>query len=299
MSQKAIISPDVLRKKIYTIRGMEVMRDNELAELYGVETKALNQAVKRNIDRFPQAFRFQLTEKEHESLQSQIVTAKDNRGGRRTLPWVFTEQGVAMLSAVLRSERAVQISITIMQAFVKMRHFINTNAAIFQRLDSLELEQLATARRMDAIFRAMEQTNTIPRQHVFFDGQVYDAHNLVAKLIKSARDRLVLIDNYIDESSLTLIGKKKRATHCILLTKHVDRQLALDIKKFNSQYGNTLEAIAFHKSHDRFLIIDSETVYHIGASLKDLGKKWFAISRLDKGSVSHLLRQIEDAIRIR
>ena len=162
------MSPDVLRKKIYTIRGMEVMRDNELAELCGVETKALNQAVKRNIDRFPQAFCFQLTEKEHESLQSQIVTAKDNRGERRTLPWVFTEQGVAMLSAVLCSERAVQISITIVQAFVKMRHFVNTNAAIFQRLDSLELKQLETARLMDAIFRAMEQTNTIPRQHVFF-----------------------------------------------------------------------------------------------------------------------------------
>ena len=159
-----------------------------------------------------------------------------------------------------------------MQAFVKMRHFINTNAAIFQRLNSLELKQLQTDQRMDAIFKAMEQRSTAPRQHVFFDGQVYDAHNLTSKLIKSAQNSLILIDNYIDESVLALLGKKKKNVNCILLTKNMSEQLALDERKFNGQYGNTLKIITFNKSHDRFLIIDSETVYHIGASLKDLGK---------------------------
>ncbi|OHD89654.1 ORF6N domain-containing protein [Sulfuricurvum sp. RIFCSPLOWO2_12_FULL_43_24] len=305
---------ETIKTKIYTIRGMQVMLDSDLAELYGVETKNLNRAVNRNSDRFPQNFMFQLSEEEHqnlksqfatsslsdslrfqngtlddeESLRSQFVTLENSRGKhRKYLPYVFTEQGVAMLSAVLRSQSAVQMSIHIINAFVEMRKFISNNALIFQRLDSLEQKQSKTDEKVEAIFNAIEDRSIKPKQGIFYDGQVYDAYLLVSDLIKSAKESIILIDNYVDESVLTLLSKRDMKVNATIYTKNITKQLELDLQKYNTQYP-TIELKKFDSSHDRFLLIDEKEVYHIGASLKDLGKKWFAFSKLDMGALNIL-----------
>ena len=271
------------------------MLDEDLAIVYQVETKVFNQAVKRNIDRFPDYFRFQLTEEEFSSLRSQIVTSKSSHGGRRYLPYAFTEQGIAMLSAVLRSDIAIKISVKIMQAFVEMRQFITTNAAIFQRLDSIEIKQLETDKQLKTIFKAIDsKSSSTPNQGIFYDGQVYDAHSFMSTLIRKAKKSLVLIDNYINDSVITLFTKKRHGVQVTILTKSISKQVKLDISKFNEQYSG-LKAISFDKSHDRFLIIDDEEIYHVGASLKDLGKKWFAFSRMDK-TASLILKSVKQII---
>jgi len=307
---------ETIKTKIYTIRGMQVMLDRDLAELYDVETKVFNQAIKRNSDRFPQNFMFQLTEEEHQNLRSQFVTsslrsqfvtsslrsqfvtldeqdslrsqnATLEHGGRRYLPYVFTEQGVAMLSAVLRSKTAIQMSIHIINAFVEMRRFISNNALIFQRLDSLEQKQTKTDKKVEVILSAIEDRSIKPKQGIFYDGQVYDAYLFVSDLIKSAKESIVLIDNYIDESVLTLLSKREAKVKATIYTKNITKQLELDLQKHNTQYP-TIELKKFDSSHDRFLLIDEKEVYHIGASLKDLGKKWFAFSKLDMGALNIL-----------
>ena len=278
MSGSEIVSLQDIESKIYTVRGMQVMIDEDLAGLYGVETRVLNQAVKRNIERFPQSFCFQLTESSLENLKSQIVTS--SWGGRRTLPYVFTEQGVAMLSAVLKSERAVKMSIQIMNAFVAMRRFLSTNAQVFQRLDSLEIKQIETDKKMNQVFDIIESRDIQPKQGIFYDGQVFDAYVFVNDLVKSAKKSIVLIDNYIDESVLTLFSVRKKSIPLDILTQNVNKKLELDVKKHNDQYP-PVTVKKFSKAHDRFLIIDGKTVYHFGASLKDLGKKWFAFSKMD------------------
>ena len=305
---------ETIKTKIYTIRGMQVMLDSDLAELYVVETKNLNRAVNRNSDRFPQNFMFKLSEEEHqnlksqfatsslsdslrfqngtlddeESLRSQFVTLENSRGKhRKYLPYVFTEQGVAMLSAVLRSQSAVQMSIHIINAFVEMRKFISNNALIFQRLDSLEQKQSKTDEKVEAIFNAIEDRSIKPKQGIFYDGQVYDAYLLVSDLIKSAKESIILIDNYVDESVLTLLSKRDMKVNATIYTKNITKQLELDLQKYNTQYP-TIELKKFDSSHDRFLLIDEKEVYHIGASLKDLGKKWFAFSKLDMGALNIL-----------
>lgn len=300
--------------RIFIIRGMQVMIDSDLAEMYRVETKFLNRATKRNAERFPEAFMFQLTEEEYknlrfqfgtsknddslrfqigtlkdgESLRSQFATLENGRGKhRKYLPYAFTEQGVAMLSAVLKSDIAVQVSVRIMMAFVEMRKFVASNAGLFQRLDNVEHKLLETDHKFEQVFKALESKDTLPRQGVFFDGQVFDAYSFVSQLIKQASKSIILIDNYVDESVLVLLGKKKQDVTCTLLTKTVSEQLKLDAAKFNKQYPS-LKIIEFDKAHDRFLIIDESEVYHLGASLKDLGKKWFAFTRLEQGSVTIL-----------
>ena len=283
------------------------MLDSHLAEMYDVETKALNQAIKRNIERFPKSYRFQLTENEWGNLRSQIATSSDDslrsqfvtssleHGGRRYMPYVFTEQGVAMLSAVLRSETAVKVSIQIIDAFVQMRKVLLDNAVMFQRLDTIEKKQLETDQKFEQVFRALEAKEALPTQGVFFDGQVFDAYELASKIIRSAKQGIVLIDNYIDENTITHLAKKQQNVTVCLLTKTIGKQLLLDIKKANEQYG-TFEIKEFSKSHDRFLIIDNNDVYHIGASLKDLGKKWFAFSKMEKHSVETILHEIKNLI---
>jgi len=237
------------------------MLDSDLAELYGVETKAFNQAVKRNIERFPINFRFQLTRKEYEEiLRSQIVTSSSH-GGRRYLPFAFTEQGVAMLSAVLRSETAVKVSIQIMNAFVAMRRFLIANARVFERLDSLELKQLQTDRKIEQVLEAIDQKQIQPAQGVFFDGQIFDAYKFVAGLVRRAKTSILLIDNYIDETVLDLLTKKKKKVKVTIFTGKITKAMMLDAEKFNSQYP-TLEIKKFSKAHDRFLIIDDKDVYH-------------------------------------
>jgi len=309
MTEKGfIIKQSEIQNRIFTFRSVHVMIDRDLAELYQVETKILNQAVKRNIDKFPKEFRFQLTKEEHEFLRlqnvtikedvqilkSQNVTLKDKRGKHsKYLPYVFTEQGVSMLSAVLRSDTAVKISITIMNAFVEMRKFIATNATIFQRLDKIELKQLVTDQKFEKVFKALESKDTIPKQGIFFDGQIFDAHKFVSDIVRTAKKTIVLIDNYVDDTVLTLLSKKRKDVTCTILTKTTSKQLKLDVSKYKKQYGE-ISLKKFDRAHDRFLIIDNELIYHFGASLKDLGKKWFAFSKMEKDSVTitQMLKEI-------
>jgi len=275
-----IITQKHIENKIFTIRGMQVMIDRDLAETYQVETRVLNQAVKRNIERFPSDFRFQMTVEEFESWKSQIVMSKEDKKGLRRPPYVFTEQGVAMLSAVLRSDVAIEASIQIMKAFVNMRKFLMHNASIFQRLDQVELKQLQTDEKIERIFKALEARQPQPDKGIFFDGQIFDAYTFVVDLIKQAKNDIILIDNYIDESVLTLLSKRKAKVTATIFTKEINKTLALDLQKHNAQYP-PIEIRTFSQSHDRFLIIDQQVIYHIGASLKDLGKKWFGFSRMD------------------
>jgi hypothetical protein len=287
------LKPDLVLTEhyIFMVRDQQVMLDRDLASLYGVETKVLNQAVKRNIARFPEPFRFQLTQLEND----QLVTDCDRFASLKhstSLPYAFTEQGVAMLSAVLRSDEAVQTSIGIMNAFVRQRQFLLHNADLFRRLDHIEKRQIAgeikTDERFEQVFKALEDKSIKPKQGIFFDGQVFDAYAFVCDLIRSASRRIILIDNYLDESVLVLLSKRKAGVTAQLLTKTISRQLAQDIDKFNAQYP-AIEALAFKLAHDRFLIIDDD-IYHIGASLKDLGKKWFAFSKMEMRAIEMLAK---------
>jgi len=284
-SENNIISNGNIKSMIFSFRGLQVMVDRDLASLYGVETKVLNQAVKRNIERFPKSFRFQLTDIEKLELVTncdRFIKLKHSSSN----PYVFTEQGVAMLSAVLRSQTAIKVSIRIMEAFIEMKNFISNNAAIFQRIGNIEMKQMATDEKIDKIFEALQSNNLQPKQGIFFDGQVFDAYKFVNGLIKQSKESIVLIDNYIDESVLTLFSKNQNVSVKIY-TKSINKQLKLDLEKYNTQY-NPIEIQKFNNAHDRFLIIDNKDIYHFGASLKDLGKKWFAFSKFDMEAIELL-----------
>jgi len=283
-----------IKSKIYTIRDKQVMLDRDLAELYGVETKNLNRAVTRNIERFPEKFRFQLTREEYENLRFQFGTLSldsENTWGKHTkyLPYVFTEQGVSMLSAVLKSKTAIDISIKIIDSFVSMRKFISQNASVFQRLEILEQNQLITNTNYDKIFKAIEEKNPIQSQGIFYNGQIFDAHNFVSELIRKAKNSIVLIDNYVDDSTLLLFSKNQNI-NVVIYTDTFTKALKLDLEKYNKQYKD-ISIETNKKFNDRFLIIDNKDVYHIGASLKDLGKKTFAFSKLED-LAEHLLANI-------
>lgn len=293
-----IIAGKKLQDKIYIIRGTAVMLDSELAEIYGVETKIFNQAVKRNLKRFPEKYRFQLTAEEFNNLRSQFVTSNEStirsqivtlesqRGKhRKYLPYVFTEQGVSMLSAILRSDTAIDISIKIIDSFVAMRKFITNNAGIFQRVENIEQKLLRHDDNFNKIFNALESGDAKPTQGIFYDGEIFDAYAFMNKLVKEAKANIILIDNYIDETVLIILSKNP-LVKITLYTSNISKQLTLDVNKYNAQYGN-LELKKFNLSHDRFLIIDGE-IYHIGASLKDLGKKWFAFSKMNKNTLEFL-----------
>ena len=291
MSNELTIPQKEIENRICIFRDTQVMLDRDLAEMYQVETKVLNQAVKRNIERFPQRFRFQLTDNE----KMELVTNCDRFESLKhssVNPYAFTEQGIAMLSAVLRSDRAIKVSIQIINAFVEMRRFIASHSGLLRRMDGIERKQLETDQKLEQVFKALDNKESIPTQGVFFDGQVFDAYELASKIIRSAKESIVLIDNYIDETTLTLLSKKVKTVKVLLLIKTISKQLTLDVKKANEQYKN-FEIKTFAKSHDRFLIIDNTEVYHLGASLKDLGKKWFAFSKMDKNSVETILKEIE------
>ena len=291
---------------IQVIRGQQVMLDRDLAELYGVETRRLNEQVKRNIERFPEDFMFQLTPNEFDNLKSQFATS--SWGGVRKLPYAFTEQGVAMLSGVLKSPTAVEANIRIMRAFVSMRHFMVNNVAFFQRLETIEFNQLESNKvqakilahqevqdhRIDEIFRRLDEGMYKPKQGIFFDNQIYDAFSFVSELIKSAKQRIILIDNYVDESVLTLLDKRGENVSACIYTQQINRQFRLDIERHNSQYP-PIEVTLFRRSHDRFLCID-DIVYHVGASIKDLGKKWFAFSKMEDFNPEELVTRISNAI---
>ncbi len=282
-SKEILINRSELEKRIFTIRGKQVMIDSHLSELFKVEVKVLNQGVKRNLDRFPNSFRFQLTKHEFEILRSQIVTSSMEHGGRRYFPFVYTEQEVAMLSAILRSDIAIKTSIQIMEAFVEMRKIISENSLFDQRLNKLERNQIDSEIKFEEIFKALENKNLKPDKGIFFDGEIFDAYTFVSEIIRKADNSIILIDNYIDDSILTLFSKKRENVKITIYTKEISKQLQLDITKFNAQYP-TIEAKILKDSHDRFLIIDETELYHIGASLKDLAKKWFAFSKMDSES---------------
>lgn len=281
---------------IKVIGGQQVMLDKDLAMLYGVEAKVLNQAVKRNVERFPNDFRFQLTKEE--CLRSQIVTLNEKQGKHlKYMPYAFTEQGVAMLSSVLRSQTAIEVNIQIMRAFVSMRHFMVNNASVFSRLETIEYHQLEmqqhlqeSDKRIEEVFRRLDEGNAKPKQGVFYNGQIYDAYTFVSDLIKSAKKRIVLIDNYVDETVLTLLDKRDNNVSAIIYTQQTSRQFQLDIDRHNAQYA-PIDVETFRLSHDRFLCID-DNVYHIGASIKDLGKKWFGFSKMEILTPDELVERI-------
>ena len=300
---------------ILTIRDKQVILDRDLARLYGVETRVLNQAVQRNIERFPEDFMFKLTKedveflksqnviletgkskssqnarKNNDFLRSQIVTLEkeDMRGKHvKFLPYAFTENGIAMLSSVLRSPMAIATNIHIMRAFNAMRHFIGSQAQVFQRLEVVERNQLALTtqvaennKKLEEVFRRLDDHSENPEKGIFYDGQIFDAYTFINERIREAKNRIVLIDNYVDDSVLTMLDKRDKGVDAVVYTKNISRQLSLDFEKHNAQYS-PIEVKQFDRAHDRFLCID-DTVYLIGASLKDLGKKWFGFVKLEQ-----------------
>lgn len=283
--QSAIVP---IESRILTVRDKQVMVDRDLAELYGVDTKRLNEQVKRNIERFPQTFRFQLTKEEKDEL----VTNCDRFSSLKyssSNPFVFTEQGVAMLSAVLKSDTAIRTSIRIIEAFVAMRNFLMNNASIFHRIERIEMKQLKTDEKVDAILDKLNANSEI-KEGVFFEGQIFEAYVLIADLFRKANRRIVIIDNYIDDTVLVQLSKRKAGVSVDIYDGQISRQLKQDVEKHNEQFpGIVLHK--FDKAHDRFVIID-EDVYHIGASLKDLGKKLFAFSKMDVLTGSELVENM-------
>jgi hypothetical protein len=266
-----------IAKSIYTIREVQIMLDKDLALFYGVKPIRLREQIKRNPNRFPPDFVFQLSEKEIEYLVSQnAIPSKQSLGGH--LPLVFTEQGVAAVSGVIRSEKANQVSVVIARAFVAMRKTLGQLHGVLQRLEVVELKQLKTDSKLEQVLKALEKDQPA-QQGIFFQGQLFDAHVFVSNLIKQARKSLEIIDNYVDESTLLLLSKREKQVKCAVYTR-ISATLKKDLEKHNQQYP-IITLVENHSSHDRFIIIDNTQLYHIGASLKDLGNKCFALSRMD------------------
>ena len=283
-----------IKDKIFVIRNTQLMIDKDLAELFGTTTKAFNQAVNRNIYRFPSDFRFQLNETEKNELVTNCDRFKTLKHSTSN-PYAFTKQGVSMLSAILKSDIAVETSIKIIREFVTMRKFVSQNNYLFQRMDILEEKQKNTDQKVDEILNAIESKNTTVKQGVFFEGQFFDAYVFISDILKQAKKSIVLIDNYIDEKTLLhLASKTNKDLNINIITKSLTKELKLIIEKFNKQYKN-LKVFEYSKSHDRFLIIDEKIIYHIGASLKDLGNKWFAFSKLEDDNLE-LLKRIDNIL---
>jgi hypothetical protein len=264
------------------------MLNKDLAMLYGVETRIINQAVKRNTRRFPSDFMFQLTKEE--CSKSQFVILNGKRGQNlKFLPYAFTESGIAMLSSVLKSQTAIEVNIRIMRTFIAMRRFLVNNTQIIQRLSTIEYHQVETDKRIDEVFRLLD-ANAQPQQGIFFDGQIFDAYQFVCGLIRNAQKTIVLIDNYVDETVLSILDKRNENVSATIYTANLNQQLQIDLQRHNSQYP-MIEIIRFHKAHDRFLIIDNE-VYLIGASIKDLGKKWFGFTLIKEITAEEIINKI-------
>ena len=282
-----------IKKLIYTIRGKQVMLDSDVAMLYNYQTKNLNKAVKRNIDRFPEEFCFQLTEEEFQTLRFQFGTSMQNeevRGGRRYLPYVFTEQGIAMLAGILKNDIAVKVSINIIKSFIEMRKFISSNKQIYERLTTVEYKLLEHDKKFDEVFNSLGIEENI-KQRIFFEGQIYDAYSLIIDLIKRANKKILIIDNYIDDSILKMLTKKKEKVEVIILTSEKSKMESLDVKKFNKEYP-ILKISRTNKFHDRFIVIDNKEMYHLGASIKDLGKKCFGINKIEDSEIIKKIMQI-------
>ena len=270
-----------IKNLIYTIRGKQVMMDSDVANIYHCETKYVNRVVKRNIERFPEEFCFKLNENEFEVLRCQFVTLNENGRGqhRKYLPYVFTEQGIAMLSALLKSDVAVSVSVNIMKAFIEMRKFLMLNGQVFERLTSVEHKLLEHDKKFDEVFNQLQFEENI-KQRIFFQGQIYDAYSLIVDIIKKANKKIIIIDNYIDDSVLKMLTKKKNNVEVVILTSDKSNIQNIDIQKFNKEYP-ILKIAKTNKFHDRFIVLDNEEMYHLGASIKDLGKKCFGINKIE------------------
>ena len=297
--ENEILTPQIkIEDKILVIRGQHVMIDRDLAELYGVETRSLNQAVKRNIERFPEEFCFQLNKEEFINWKSQIVISNPDKMGLRKVPYAFTEQGVAMLSAVLKSDRAIAASILIMKAFVALRHVLQNNHKLFAEIDSIKKHQLEhdihlieSDKRIDELFDKMDRYKIEDRQGIFFKGQIFDAYAKFESFIAEAEKEIVLIDNYVDLSVLERLTKKQKDVKVTIYTRSKTEMSALDIQKFNEQYS--IVTLKYTENiHHRFLIIDNKILYHIGASLKDLAKKCFGFEIMDSYWITEILRNL-------
>ena len=304
---------DLIRSRIFTIRGVQVMLDRDLAELYGVATKALNQAVKRNIERFPERYMFQLNKDVVANMRSQIVTLNSDDpgsilrsqivtsrwGGTRYLPYAFTEHGIIMLASVLNSPTAVEASVRITDTFVAMRRTLASIAPLLSRIEATERRQLKledsqvkNEERFKLILDAM-QDKKFPSQKVFFDGQVYDAFEQMKKFVRMAKKELIIIDPYFADSVLPLIAQKRKDVEVLVVKNSRSKLLHdVDVAQFNEQYANSLAVKVSDRFHDRFLIIDKTTLIHVGASLNHLGKKCFAFSSLDKSNIPDILAKI-------
>ena len=335
MNDLTVIEPanaDAIRARILTIRGVQVMLDRDLAELYGVPTKRLNEQVKRNARRFPASFMFQLTKEELEDWRSQIATSNNNgatkgaklvtlnredwrsqiatsnlaqyaKMGVRNRPYAFTEHGIIMLASVLKSDIAIDVSIRITNAFVAMRKALSSIAPLMARIVEAERLQLEekTARladqarneeRFKLILDAMRDKK-FPPQKVFYDGQIYDAFEQMKKFVRMARNELIIIDPYFADCVLPLIAQKRQGVSVLVVKNSRNRLLHnVDVARFNAQYGNSLTVKVSDKFHDRFLIIDKTTLIHVGASLNHLGKKCFAFSSLDKSNIPFIMARI-------
>ena len=288
-----IVDNKDIKNMIYTFRNQQVMVDSDLARLYQVTTGNLNKAVKRNLSRFPEHFRFQLTEHEYKNLRFQngSPSSNNNYGGRRYMPYVFTEQGIAMLSAVLKSDIAVEVSVKIMNSFVEMRRFLLSNQELFSRLDRIEIKQLETDRKFEEVFNYIA-ANTEVKQNIFFNGQIYDAFSFIVGLIRKAKKKIILIDNYVDVYTLNILCKKNQGVDVVIATAGKGSLSAKDITKFNAQYPK-LSVKTTKDFHDRFLILDKIEVYHIGASIKDTGKKSFGITKIeDKDLINGIVNKV-------
>ena len=290
-----------IEERIFCIRGVQVMIDKDLADFYGVETKALNQAVKRNIGRFPERYRFQLTKEEqlyYNSLRSQIVTLNNLKSQIATSSlrgkhskynsYAFTEQGVSMLASVLKSETAVQTSIKIIDAFVAMRHFMQKNAKLFVEIDNIKQHLIQTDvhliendKKIERVLTLLENNHEVDKQRLFFDGQIYDAFSFMVSLVQKAKKEIFLIDNYAGIGTLDVLSKKKENVDVQLYTSKKAKITQNDIEKFNTQYP-TITLNYTETFHDRFLIIDSSTAYSIGSSVKDAGKRCFAVTQINE-----------------
>ena len=270
-----------IKNLIYTIRGKQVMIDSDVANIYHCETKYVNRVVKRNIERFPEEFCFQLNEDEFKVLRCQFVTLNENGRGqhRKYLPYVFTEQGIAMLSALLKSNVAISVSVNIMKAFIEMRKFLMINGQVFERLISVEHKLLEHDKKIDKVFNSLQLEENV-KQRIFFDGQIYDAYSIIVDIIRKANKKILIIDNYVDDSVLKMLTKKKNNVEVVILTSDKSNIQQIDIQKFNKEYP-ILKVAKSNKFHDRFIVIDNKEMYHLGASIKDLGKKCFAINKIE------------------
>ena len=284
--QELIINENNIKDKIYTIRNLQVMLDKDLAELYGVETKRINEAVKNNQDKFQDDFYFELSDYEFEDLRSKFSTA--NFSKTRINPKVFTEQGIYMLATILKSKIASQVTVYIIKTFANIRKIISQNISMFERFERVEQRLTIHDKNFDRLFEALEDKSLKAKQGIFYDGQIFDAYVFVNDLLKLATIEIILIDNYIDETVFTIFSKYPNIKIKIY-TQNISKQLKLDFEKYQKQYQN-IELKEFKNSHDRFLIIDKKDIYHLGASLKDLGKKWFAFSKFEMNTFDVLDR---------